>query len=120
MKMAHVTIMTAHLDESVEFYQSIVGLFIERDLRADPEHKLVFLSNAAGETCVELVDNSAEAYSGSGLLLGFEVEDAEIYREKLIGLGFEAGEMVSPNPHTRFFMVEDPNGVTVQFVQEGL
>lgn len=120
MKMAHITIMTVHLDESVEFYQSVVGLTIERDGRNNPDHRIVFLSNAAGETCVELVDNPAEAYSGAGISIGFEVEDAKEYREKLADCGYAVGEMISPNPSARFFFVNDPNGVAVQFVQEGL
>ncbi|MCC8151969.1 MAG: VOC family protein [Lachnospiraceae bacterium] len=120
MKMAHVTIMTEHLDESVAFYEEIVGLKIERDMRADPAHQIVFLANAAGEPCVELVRNDDAPYTGGGLLIGFEVEDAAAYREKLMGMGMEVGEMVSPNPHARFFCVKDPNGVEIQFVQEGI
>jgi len=120
MKMAHVTIMTNHLDESVAFYEEFVGLQIERDMRGDPAHQIVFLSNAAGETCVELVKNEEAPYTGSGLVIGFEVEDAAAYREKLRNRGICAGEMVSPNPHARFFCVKDPNGVEIQFVQEGL
>ncbi|MCD8332908.1 MAG: hypothetical protein LUB60_02035 [Clostridiales bacterium] len=80
----------------------------------------MFLSNRAGETCVELADNPAEAYSGAGLSIGFAVEDAEACRERLIGMGLDAGEMICPNPHARFFFVKDPNGVMVQFIQEGL
>ncbi len=120
MKMAHVTIMTEHLDESVTFYEEIVGLKIERDMRDDPAHQIVFLANAAGEPCVELVRNDDAPYTGGGLLIGFEVEDAVACRKKLIELGMEAGEMVSPNPHARFFCVKDPNGVEIQFVQEGI
>ncbi|MCD8365344.1 MAG: VOC family protein [Clostridiales bacterium] len=120
MKMAHVTIMTEHLDASVSFYEDVVGLQIGRDMRDNPEHQVVFLANAAGETCVELVKNEEAPYTGDGLLIGFEVEDAAAYREKLTGLGMKAGEMVSPNPHARFFCVKDPNGVEIQFVQEGM
>lgn len=120
MKMAHVTIMTAHLDESAAFYEEIVGLRIERDMRSDSAHQIVFLMNAAGETCVELVKNEDAPYTGGGLLIGFEVEDAAAYREKLVDSGMQAGEMVFPNPHARFFCVKDPNGVEIQFVQEGI
>ena len=118
MKMAHVTIMTKCLDESVKFYQDIVGLKIQRDMRNIPAHKIVFLGNEAGETCVELVENPEGAYSGSGISMGFEVEDAAGYREELEKKGFKPGEMISPNPHARFFFVKDPNGVDIQFVEE--
>ncbi len=118
MKMQHVTITTKCIDESVEFYQTVAGLNIERDMRSVPEHKIVFLSNASGETCVELSENTDASFAGSGISIGFAVDDAEAYREKLIGLGMEVGEMISPAPVTRFFYTKDPNGLSIQFIQE--
>lgn len=118
MKMMHVTIMSECLDESVEFYQSVAGLKIQRDMRNNPEHKIVFLVNEAGETCVELVENPSEAYSGGGISIGFEVKDAEGYRKELGKKGLNPGPVISPNPHARFFFVKDPNGIDIQFVEE--
>lgn len=118
MKIVHVTIMTKYLDESVAFYQDIVGLKIQRDMRENPAHKIVFLANEAGETCVELVYNPEGAYSGGGISMGFEVEDAVGYREELAKKGLEPGEIILPNPHAKFFFVKDPNGVGIQFVEE--
>ncbi len=118
MKMAHVTIFTDCLDESVAFYQSVVGLEIVRDLRDQQDHKVVFLSDGQGSTCVELAYNPEGKYSGSGLFLGFALDGADAYREKLQAEGYGVSEMVYPNPKARFFFVKDPNGVDVQFVQE--
>lgn len=118
MRMQHVTIMSNSLDESVVFYQDVVGLSIVRDLRDQPEHKIVFLSDKEGETCVELVCNPDGAFAGSGISIGFSVENAADYREKLLKDGYEAGEMISPNPKARFFFVKDPNGVDIQFVED--
>lgn len=117
MKLAHVTIMTNCIDQSVEFYEKIVGLTIQRDMRDQPEHAVVFLADAAGDTCIELGANP-NPYQGEGLFLGFAVEDAEAQQTKMRELGLEPGEMVFPNPHAKFFLIQDPNGVTVQFVQE--
>ena len=58
MKMQHVTIMTRCLEDSVKFYQEQVGLTIVRDMRDNPAHQIVFLANAAGEPCVELIANA--------------------------------------------------------------
>lgn len=119
MKMAHVTIFSKCMDESVAFYQDIVGLKVVRDMRDNPMHAIVFLANAAGETCVEIVGEAGNAYQGSGISMGFVVEDAETKRAELEGLGYKASPMVSPGPGTKFFFIEDPNGVGIQFIQEG-
>lgn len=119
MKMMHVTIMTKFINESVDFYQKAVGLTIMRDMRADKAHPIVFLANAAGETCVELVQNPDSFYYGGGISIGFQTDD--IYKEhaKKEELGLKPGAIISPNPHVQFFFIKDPNGVQIQFVQEG-
>jgi lactoylglutathione lyase len=50
--------------------------------------------------------------------LGFEVKsvDEMIKFIKQKGLEVESGPF-QPNPHIRFFHVKDPNGVSVQFVE---
>lgn len=119
MKMSHVTIMTGCLDESVAFYQDAVGLTIQRDMRDDPQHQIVFLGDGAGSTRVELVGVPQGAYSGSGISLGFETDDVQAERAKKEEQGMNPGPIISPNPHARFFFIADPNGVQIQFVQEG-
>lgn len=118
MRMMHVTIMTKQLNESVRFYEEQVGLTIQRDMRDNPEHQIVFMSDKFGGTCVELVHNPGAAYYGGGISMGFEVEDIDKEYEKKEELGLKPGPMISPNPHARFFFVKDPNGVDIQFVQE--
>lgn len=118
MRMIHVTIMTKQLNESVKFYEEQVGLTILRDMRDNPEHQIVFMSDKSGGTCVELVANPAAAYYGGGISMGFEVEDIDKEYTKKEEQDFHPGPMISPNPHARFFFVKDPNGVDIQFVQE--
>lgn len=118
MKMQHVTIMTRCLEDSVKFYQEQVGLTIVRDMRDNPAHQIVFLANAAGEPCVELIANPEAANSSEGISMGFAVDDVEVERKKKEEAGLQPGPMVSPNPKTKFFFVKDPNGVSIQFIQE--
>lgn len=118
MKMAHVTIFSKCFDESIAFYQEIVGLKIAADLRSHPDHPIIFLANAAGETCVEIIDEPASAYEGHGISMGFETDDVEAKRAEMEEKGYNPSPMFSPNPFTRFFFIQDPNGVGVQFVQE--
>lgn len=115
MKMVHVTIHTPKLEESIKFYEEIAGLKIERDMRAMGGN-IVFLSNAEAETCVELLEDTENAYSGSGISIGFHTEDVEKLHEELTGKGLNPSPIISPNPHVAFFFVKDPSGVTVQFI----
>lgn len=118
MKMAHVSIFSKWMDESVAFYQDIVGLTVQRDMRDNPLHPIVFLANAAGETCVEIIGEPDNAFQGSGISMGFVTDDAEAKRTELEEKGYHPGPMISPGPGTKFFFIQDPNGVGIQFIQE--
>lgn len=118
MKMMHVTIMTKCLNESVDFYQKIIGLKIQRDMRDDKAHPIVFLADEPGDTCIELVGNPEGIYYGGGISIGFAVEDIQKEHAKKEELGYKPGAIISPNPHVQFFFIKDPNGVQIQFVQE--
>ena len=115
MKMVHVTINTGCLEESIRFYEDIVGLSIQDDFRAAGGN-IVFLAKDEGDTQVELIDNPEKAYKGAGISIGFHVKDVEAKREEVIEKGLKPTPIITSNPHVRFFFVEDPNGVTVQFI----
>ena len=115
MKMVHVTIFTGCLEESIKFYEDIVGLKIQNDLRQFGGN-IVFLAKDEGDTQVELIDDSQNAYKGSGISMGFHADDVEAKREEILAKGLNPTPIITPNPHVKFFFVEDPNGVTVQFI----
>lgn len=117
MKFAHATIHCADLDASIAFYQDITGLTIQGDMRplGSP---IVFLADKEGETKVELIAaEKGKEYDGTGISLGFEVQNVKSYREELEAKGCRPTPMISPNPHVHFFFVQDPSGVTVQFIE---
>lgn len=114
MKLEHVTIYTAKMEESMNFYQAICGLTIQHEMKV-PYH-IAFLANAAGETAVELIENVDAAYKGNGISMGFHVDDVEAYHKALEAKGFLTTPIFSPNPNTKFFFVEDPNGLEIQFI----
>ena len=116
MKMQHVTIRTKNFDEEIAFYMDIVGLQIVRDVRPSGRN-MIFLANGEGETQVEIIETAEAECSGNEYLsVGFHAEDTEALREELIAKGCEVSDMVSPNPHVKFFYVTDPAGVKVQFI----
>jgi lactoylglutathione lyase len=118
MKFCWCTLMVKNMDDSLRFYQEIVGLSIDRRFQPSPEMDLCFLGD--GKTKVELVcdtkatiENECNSFS-----LGFEVESVDKMVEfiKERGLEVDSGPF-QPNPHTKFFYVRDPDNFKIQFVE---
>ena len=118
MSFCWSTIRVNDLEESLEFYQEIVGLKLDRRFNAGPDSEIVFLGE--GETKIELIYNgeSDKVHIGQDISLGFEVESVdekmEFVKEK--GISIHSGP-IQPNPHIKFFFVQDPNGLKIQFVE---
>ena len=115
MKMKHVTIHTAKMEESIRFYESAAGLSIQGDLRGKGGPDIVFLAGGEGETCIELISDP-EGYTGEGLSIGFAADDVIAHRQHLIDRGLTVTPIISPVPDVTFFFTKDPNGVEVQFI----
>ena len=115
MKFLHVTIQTNRFEDEIEFFENEVGLTIQRDMR--PKRDLVFLANAAGDTCVEVLRNPEADDSGNqNLSLGFQTDDVKKKREEMVAAGYQVTPLISPMPGVQFFFVKDPAGVSVQFM----
>ena len=120
MSYLWTTIKVKNLKESIDFYQEIVGLEVQRRFEAGPEREIVFLAAAPGETEVELIaDQGKDSIDvGGDISIGFEIdsvaEKIRFLKEK--GVEVESGP-VAPNPEIEFFYVLDPNGVKIQFVE---
>lgn len=119
MKFAHVTINVKNLEESLKFYEEIVGLPVVNRFPARPNMEIVFLGH--GETLVELIHDSTnnDVSIGSDISIGFGVDslDETIAFVKEKGIDIHSGPF-QPNPNTRFFFVLDPNGLKVQFIEQ--
>lgn len=119
MKFAHVTLSVNSLEESIKFYNEIVGLPIAQRFQAGPDCEIAFLGD--GETLVELIENknTKDIDVGNSISIGFEVDSLDktldFVKEK--GIEIESGP-IQPNPSTRFFFVLDPNGIKVQFIEQ--
>ena len=113
MHFEHVTIRAKSLLDSIAFYEEVVGLKLVRDMRHHAP--IVFLENEEGATRVELIADGT-AYTGSGISLGFHTENVEEKHTALTQKGFQPTPIITPNPHTKFFFIVDPNGVEIQFI----
>jgi lactoylglutathione lyase len=118
MKFCWSTLMVNNLEESLKFYQDIVGLSLDRRFKAGPEVEIAFLGD--GETKLELICNekSKGVNIGQDISLGFEIESVNGMMEYLKGKGVDIlSGPFQPNPHIKFFYLLDPNGLKVQLVE---
>lgn len=118
MKFCWSTLNVRNMEESLKFYEEVVGLTLNRRFKAGPGMEIAFLGE--GETKVELIcsGDSDDIKIGQDISWGFEVESVDemmnFIKEK--GIAIESGPF-QPNPHTKFFHITDPNGLRIQFVE---
>jgi lactoylglutathione lyase len=118
MKFLWCSIHVRDLEKSLRFYQEIVGLNVLNRFGAAPGPQFVFLDGEGSQ--VELICDGRETPPalGADISLGFEVQSLDekmaFVREK--GVPVESGPF-QPNPHVRFFFVKDPDGLSIQFVE---
>ena len=112
--MLQVTIHTKLFEESIRFYEEVVGLSIMRDLRAQGR-EIVFLGKSQDDTFVELIKTEdAEPFTNKNFSIGFPCENVDKEHFELEFSGFTVTPVVSVNEQLCFFFVKDPNGVNVQ------
>jgi lactoylglutathione lyase len=121
MGFCWVTINVSDVEKSLAFYRDAVGLTVKRRMKPSADRELVFLgSSAAGEeTEVELLhDAGAEPSFGKDISLGFTVDTLEKTIARLAEHGITAySGPFQPGPKIRFIFVTDPDGLSIQFVE---
>ncbi len=118
MNFLWCTIHVKDMEQSIKFYEEIVGLKIDKRYPAGPGREIVFLGE--GSTKVELIyDKSHNAAANhEDISLGFEVKSVEQMAEFVKKNGIKIHrEIHKPNPNIKFFFIKDPNGVDIQFVE---
>ena len=113
MKLAHITIHTDKAAEVTEFYKTYAGLDTIRAFG-----NITFLGDSEDGTLIEIIEDNMQQYKGKGISIGFACDNLEKKREELIQGGFEPTVFITPNPMVRFFLVNDPCGVSVQFITQ--
>ena len=118
MKFLWTTILVNNMDESLKFYEEIVGIKLVDRFPAGPGMEISFLGE--GETKVELICNEKlkELDAGSRVTLGFKVESLEEKINFIKGKGTKIiTGPIQPNPSIKYFIIKDPNGVKIQFAE---
>lgn len=116
MKLNYITFMVRDIEKSVAFYQDLAGLQVIRRISLEAG-EIVFLSNAKGETMLELIEfDGAEKVTTRGMVMSFSVEaELEKVREKAVILGFSPSEIIEKEPKPKHFTALDPDGIVVEF-----
>lgn len=117
MYFSHVTLLVKNLEESLQFYQEVIGLPVKRRFSPTPGLEIVFLGN--GETEIELISDQTKSDIdyGQAVSLGFAVQSLEEAADYMKGRGLEIGQIFSPSPQVHYFYISDPNGLRIQFIE---
>lgn len=116
MKLNWATLRVSDLEKSVAFYTQDLGMEVAARFGSEG-HQIVMLGKEE-EAKVELIcESSAKIESpGNGVSIGLQSEDLDALVDALKAKGYPVAGPVSPNPHVRFFFVNDPDGYSVQLV----
>ena len=109
MKFCWTTLSVNNMEESLKFYQEIVGLPVSKRYPAGPGVEICFLGE--GETKVELIYNRDRKAPGNveGITLGFEVESVDEMIKFIKEKGLEpAGGHFSTQPPYQVLFCERP------------
>lgn len=121
MNFLWCTLRVKDLEESLYFYEKIVGIPLITRFQAGPGMEIAFLGS--GETKIELISdtNTKVVEIGTHISIGFSVESLDEKIQYLKEHNIQLiSDIIRPNPTTRFFYVLDPNGLRVQFVEQAI
>ncbi|HEX2985641.1 MAG TPA: VOC family protein [Caproiciproducens sp.] len=118
MSLNWVTFKVGNLEKSLFFYCKLLNLDIAAKF-GSPEHQIVMLGKE-GEAKIELIWEPQTKIDnpGNGVSIGLEADDLDRLTGLLQENGYKTVGPVSPNPKIRFFFVKDPDGYTVQLVEQ--
>lgn len=119
MKFMWTTLPVSDLDKSLAFYSELMGLGPVAKM-GSPAHQVVMLGEN-GQTKLELICEPGKAIPeapGGLISMGYAPDDLDAFMAKVAEKGIPAIGPISPTPDVRFFFIKDPDGYTVQLVEQ--
>lgn len=117
LSMNWITLRVRDLEASLNFYNRILGLPIQR--RFESRGREIVMLGTEGQPKIELIQSNDQVLKPEcGVSIGFEVEslDGAIENLKSQGIPIARGP-ITPNPRLQFFYVLDPDGFEVQIAE---
>ncbi len=121
MKYLWTTVYVNDMDASVAFYTEVAGLKVQSRFPAGPGVEIAFLGNGAdNETLVELMTDARHGAPGYGhsISVGFAVDSAAAMMDSVTSKGIPVYSGPFETPAYKFFGVQDPSGLHVQFFEK--
>ncbi|WP_449600259.1 VOC family protein [Paenibacillus sp. Marseille-Q9583] len=117
LSMNWVTLRVRDLEASLDFYNRILGLSIDR--RFESRGKQIVMLGTVDQPKIELIQGSDPALKPEcGVSVGFEVASLDDAIEYLKSQGIPVARgPITPNPHLRFLYILDPDDFEVQLAE---
>lgn len=119
MEFCWSTLYVKDLDQTVRFYEKVIGLSLVRRFKESNQLEIAFVGD--GKTQLELIRDTTRPGGnvGGDISWGFTVDSLDQAFADMKAQGVRIlCDPVQPAPHVRFFFIEDPNGFRVQIVQK--
>jgi len=113
-----ITIQTRDMEQSVDFYRRVLGMQVSRRFSPRPGMEIAFMDGSHLQ--VEFIhDDKTPPFSGSGISLGFYVDNMEktVAHLKEHKVEILSGPIVMKNG-VKLLQALDCNGVELGFVQQ--
>ncbi|MGF7160167.1 putative enzyme related to lactoylglutathione lyase [Rhodoligotrophos appendicifer] len=108
-----IALQVRDLAASVAFYKDVFG-FAAQD--RNPPGAVVFTTKPIALALREPLRPLPESGPlGTGMVLWIACDDADAYRDQIIGRGGTISSPVNDGPFGRFFVASDPNGYALTF-----
>ena len=108
------------MEESKKFYCDTIGLKVKTEFSPRPGMRICFLDGGPVDyELIENVEDGDEQPFNKRVSVGFRVDalDAKIEALKNKGITPITGP-IQPSPDIRFIFISDPDGMTVQLVEQ--
>lgn len=118
MKFQWTTIQVTNLDNSLKFYKDLLGMKIAKVIEGG-NHQIVMLGED-DDAKIELIPISTASREnlGNGVSIGIAFKQLDDLVKKIKSKNIPVVGPITPMPDIRFFFVNDPDGYTIQLLDE--
>jgi catechol 2,3-dioxygenase-like lactoylglutathione lyase family enzyme len=116
--IAHVTVTTENMQATIEFYQWLLDLPIDRRFPIGDEGGEIVFFGKPEETKFEVIYQPGNTVKpAEGVTVGFAVTSVKEKMDMLDHRNIPHSPLIAPNPHASFCMFTDLNGVKIQLFE---